>query len=904
MSNSTVTLNHRVPIIIPVWNNVNYTQKAIDSIRANTHTNLYEIVIVDNGSTDGTKDYLKKMVQEDPDHIRVITNDVNLGFAGGVNTGLRALSAFQWDYCCVANNDLIFTPNWLFQLLECIQYAPFDNVGMVGPVSNAAGGSQGIAAGYKSEAEMTQWANEHHQLHKKQWVEAGRLVGLCVLMTRKFFDTVGCFDERFLGGMWEDNDLCLQGKLKGFKYVIDRSTFVHHFMSQTFAISKVGAAERFRTNKVRYAEKWKEPDNAFEKMAMGNYEARMERDGKIGVDGSLVDAPKTSDGRIKKFVVAACRVKDGAKYLEKTLPRISEFADEIVILNSALTTDNTKEVCERFPKVMLIETDKDDVNGYAEEKSRNRLLEIAYSRHPDWIWNFDADEMPVARIKDKLERLTNPDNPEVFLWAFPIVHLWNAENQQRLDGLWGRFYQGRMFRALPGLKIAGSNSLIHCGSAPYFPPENMGISTVKIVHYGNMDSAERSRKFDRYTKIDTDKDLNMVLGQYKDYYWRLHYGEPSQQDIASFTGLWKVLPDPKEWVRPSYGAFFDRDCYRHVADERGAVFVPFDENASITLCMLIHNEGQLVVRCLDSVRHLVDEIICVDTGCSDATPEMAEQMGAEIHTFAWNDNYSDARNYSLSKATGNWILRLDPDEVLPEDQGFKILALARDPNVEGYIFPIKNWLEDPQIKGVPNASWALSETCRLFRNQYPTVKYSNLVHEELDDSFIALRKARKQAAIDAGMSQSEADAKESTFMNISRAPITLWHFGYLRGQEFLDKKFAYYCQLGDKQITNTPNDARPYFTTAVHHLHTGNYEEAIKRYKKTLELDPKNHMAYNDCGVLFWTLGQIAEADKCFRKALEIITSGNGNIHANHRERVDKNLTQVRNQVLSMLLVS
>lgn len=898
----SVVLQKRVPIVIPVWNNVEYTIKAVDSIRINTHPNLYEIVIVDNGSTDGTKDYLKKLVAEDPDHVRVITNDVNLGFSGGINTGLRALSAFNWEYCCIANNDLIFTPNWLYQMLECLQQSPIENLGAVGPVSNAAGGSQGVQANYKTEAEMAQWSQEHHQLHPRNWVEAGRLVGLCVLMTRKLFDTVGYLDERFLGGMWEDNDWCLRARLAGFKFAIDRSTFLHHFMSKTFAISDVSASERFRSNKKRYYEKWGSNESLFEKMALDNYDARMKRDGHVAADGSVKSPETTSDGRIKKFVVAACRAKDGAKYLEKVLPRISEFADEIVLLNSAMTTDNTEELCKKFPKVVLVETDKDDVNGYAEEKSRNRLLEMAYSRHPDWIWNFDHDEMPVERIKLKLDRLTNPPNPEILFWAFPIVHLWNGENQQRIDGLWGRFYQGRMFRALPGLRIKGGNSLIHCGSTPNFPTENMGLSTVKIIHYGNMEAADRAKKYDRYTKVDTDKDLNMVLGQWKDYYWRLYYGDPTPQDKAAFLGQWKVLPDPKDWMRPPYGTFFDRDCYRHVADERGASFVPFSEKPSISLCMLIHNEGpQLIVGCLESVRHLVDEMICIDTGCTDSTPEVAEQMGAEVYQFEWNDNFSDARNFSLSKVTGDWILRLDPDEVFPPEHSFKIMTLVRDPNVEGYIFPIQNWLESPTEK--PNAQWALSETCRLFKNQYPKIKYTNIVHEELDDSFIALRKERLQALIDGGMSTEEAKTKESSLLNISRAPLSLWHYGYLRGTEFLDKKFDYYCKLGNLQISQTPDDPRPYFTTAVHYLHVGQIDKAIEHYKSVLDKDPMNHMACNDVGVLFYNQGKVDQAEKYFRRALDIIIKGNGNIHVNHKERVEKNLTMIRNATLSMLLL-
>jgi GT2 family glycosyltransferase len=241
MGNMKVALVNRVPIIIPVFNALEYTKQAVETLKRNTHSNMYEVIIVDNGSTDGTKDYLTKLVQDDPEHFRVVTNETNLGFAGGMNTGLRAIATAKWEYVVLANNDLLFSKNWLYQMLECIQFANVKNVGAVGPVSNAAGGTQGVAVGYKTVSEFDQWASEWHQAHDKQWAFAARLVGLCLLMTRKFVDTVGELDERFVGGMWEDNDLCLRGYVKGFNFVVDHSTLVHHYMNKTFQANNMNA---------------------------------------------------------------------------------------------------------------------------------------------------------------------------------------------------------------------------------------------------------------------------------------------------------------------------------------------------------------------------------------------------------------------------------------------------------------------------------------------------------------------------------------------------------------------------------------------------------------------------------------------------------------------------------------
>jgi len=85
---------------------------------------------------------------------------------------------------------------------------------------------------------------------------------------------------------------------------------------------------------------------------------------------------------------------------------------------------------------------------------------------------------------------------------------------------------------------------------------------------------------------------------------------------------------------------------------------------TISLCMIIKNEGKVLSRCLDSLKDLMDEIIIIDTGSTDNTKEIARKYTNMIYDFEWTDDFSAARNYSFSKATKDYIYVADADEVL------------------------------------------------------------------------------------------------------------------------------------------------------------------------------------------------------------------------------------------------
>ena len=85
---------------------------------------------------------------------------------------------------------------------------------------------------------------------------------------------------------------------------------------------------------------------------------------------------------------------------------------------------------------------------------------------------------------------------------------------------------------------------------------------------------------------------------------------------------------------------------------------------TLSLCMIVKNEERFLARCLDSVKDVVDEMIIVDTGSTDRTVEIAKSYGAKVYFHEWKNDFAEARNASLEKATGDWILVMDADEVL------------------------------------------------------------------------------------------------------------------------------------------------------------------------------------------------------------------------------------------------
>ncbi|MFA6110695.1 MAG: glycosyltransferase, partial [Candidatus Latescibacterota bacterium] len=147
----------------------------------------------------------------------------------------------------------------------------------------------------------------------------------------------------------------------------------------------------------------------------------------------------------------------------------------------------------------------------------------------------------------------------------------------------------------------------------------------------------------------------------------------------------------------------------------------------LSLCMIVRNEEARLARCLESARGAVDEIVVVDTGSTDRTVEIARGFGARLGHFPWCDDFAAARNASLNLATGDWILWLDADDLLPAEAHPRIRELIGQGRDRAYFFVLDD-------QGYENVSCL---QLRLFPN-LPGVRFEMPIHEQVTPSLARL----------------------------------------------------------------------------------------------------------------------------------------------------------------------
>jgi GT2 family glycosyltransferase/glycosyltransferase involved in cell wall biosynthesis len=238
----------KISIIIILHNNLEYTTKCLKSIKDFIKIN-YEIIVIDNSSTDKTYDYFKNEIN----YVKYFYNEKNIGFPAAVNQGInKALG----DYILILNNDTILTENLVERLIEVAESEP--KIGIVGPISNEVSGLQKDKnAKYNSIEEMHKYAAEIQQKNKGEILHFPRVAFLCTLIKREVIDKIGGLDERFSPGNYEDDDFCLRAQLAGYKTVIAKDVFIHHYGSKSFkANGEKAYAERLMKNQKIFVEKW------------------------------------------------------------------------------------------------------------------------------------------------------------------------------------------------------------------------------------------------------------------------------------------------------------------------------------------------------------------------------------------------------------------------------------------------------------------------------------------------------------------------------------------------------------------------------------------------------------------------------------------------------------------------
>ena len=237
-------------VVVPVVDNLVCTRLALESVLANTDEPSYEVIVVDMGSQDPTREYLEVLAARNR-QVRVIRNEANVGFAAACNQGLDAAAGVL---LVLLDSDTIVPPRWLSGLAKRLEDPA---VGLVGPTTNRRGDAARVSATYETYGEMLRFARERADaLRDRAPVDIPAAGMFCAALRRDVFASVGPLDEGFDVGMFED-DYARRVRDAGYRLVCDEAVFVHHFGEASLGeLAGDGRdGEMFDANRRRFEEK-------------------------------------------------------------------------------------------------------------------------------------------------------------------------------------------------------------------------------------------------------------------------------------------------------------------------------------------------------------------------------------------------------------------------------------------------------------------------------------------------------------------------------------------------------------------------------------------------------------------------------------------------------------------------
>lgn len=252
-----------------------------------------------------------------------------------------------------------------------------------------------------------------------------------------------------------------------------------------------------------------------------------------------------------------------------------------------------------------------------------------------------------------------------------------------------------------------------------------------------------------------------------------------------------------------------------------------DTTPTVSLCIITKNEESYIKDCLESVANLVSEIVLVDTGSTDKTIAIARNFpGLRLFEIAWENDFSKAKNFAVSQATGRYILILDADERLSCDDISKLRnEIEQNPFVDAFRLPIRNYTynakelswqpnHDHYRERFPYPGYVLTHLCRLFKKS-PDVFYTGCVHELIEPQ---LQDNRKMV------------------MDIE---IPIHHLGKIK--EIIDKTFQKryenYLEIHKQNVDRNPHSSKAFFELGINYLMLDDYRSARRSFERALEIE-------------------------------------------------------------------
>ena len=283
---------------------------------------------------------------------------------------------------------------------------------------------------------------------------------------------------------------------------------------------------------------------------------------------------------------------------------------------------------------------------------------------------------------------------------------------------------------------------------------------------------------------------------------------------------------------------------------------PF-QSGTLSVCMIVKNEEDKIAKCLMSIKPVADEIIVVDTGSTDKTKEISTALGARVYDFTWNNDFSEARNFSMSKAKGQWILVHDADEVISA-RDYDTLRSILNNNISkpvAYSLVTRNYAADSAFEGWTANSgeypeeevgtgWFPSPKVRLVIND-KRFRFENPIHELLEPS---LRRA---------------------MVDIKHCTVVVHHYGQNDKERALAKAEMYY-HLGKIKLEKDEDQEAALREMAVQARAIGKYREAIELWNRYIKIMPGHYLPFFNMSGCYIEIEEFDKALETAKMAFEL----------------------------------
>jgi GT2 family glycosyltransferase len=243
----------RASIVVISFDSLLFTRLCLESVLANTEAPAFELIVVDNASGDGSREYLEELAGRDA-RVRLLANAENAGFPAACNQGLAAA---RGETLVLLNSDTIVAPGWLSGLESHLDAG----AGLVGPVTNRIGNEAEVPVAYETYGDYLREAARRATKRQGEAIEIPTLTMFCLAMRRAAWEAVGALDESFGVGTLEDDDYSQRARHAGLQLRCAEDVLVHHFGEGSFGkLFGDGSYSRLLDrNRRQFEEKWGEP---------------------------------------------------------------------------------------------------------------------------------------------------------------------------------------------------------------------------------------------------------------------------------------------------------------------------------------------------------------------------------------------------------------------------------------------------------------------------------------------------------------------------------------------------------------------------------------------------------------------------------------------------------------------